>query len=187
MLDEPSIQLSWNVAAHLDRANLQNLSGVLEPRKPGTKHRADFAGSRLAIEMDRFTAGGDWRVHDVLSPAVPKTNRRRTDHAFSSKANNKSYRSGSYRGNYTLDPALAKRSPQLSSAGAIDVGLKGSRASDPDPNQKDQHSSDDHLKCCAEKWRIHIALSDPADDQEFDCNDHNSNSRSSSKFWNQIW
>src|SRR5881396_150982 len=61
-----------------------------------------------------------------------------------------------------------------------------SRASDPDPNQKDQHSSDNHLKCGAEKGRIHIPLSDPADDQQFDCNDHNSNSRSSSKFWNQI-
>src|SRR6267154_1957355 len=81
MLDEPSIQLSWNVAAHLDRANLQNLSGVLESGKPGTKHCADFAGSRLAIQMDRVAARGDRRIHDVLSQAVPKTNRRRTDRA----------------------------------------------------------------------------------------------------------
>jgi hypothetical protein len=28
--------------------------------------------------------------------------------------------------------------------------------SDPDPDEEDQHSSDDHLKCSAEKWRIHI-------------------------------
>src|SRR5438552_4992301 len=62
-----------------------------------------------------------------------------------------------------------------------------SRAPDPDPNQKDQHSSDNHLKCGLEKRRIHIALSDPADDQEFDSHDHNGNGRSSSKFWNQIW
>src|SRR5438874_9392659 len=61
------------------------------------------------------------------------------------------------------------------------------RASNPDPDQKDQHSSDNHLKCGAEKGRIHIALSDPADDQEFDCHDHDSNRRCSSKFWNQIW
>src|SRR6186997_1698052 len=62
-----------------------------------------------------------------------------------------------------------------------------SRASDPDPNQKDQYSSDDYLKCCAEKWRIHIPVSNPADDQEFNCHDHNGNGSSSSKFWNQIW
>src|SRR6266404_8265195 len=86
MLDEPSIQLSWNVAAHLDRANLQNLSGVLESGKPGTKHCADFARSRLATEMDRFAARRNRRVHDVLSSAVPKTNRGRTDHAPCSRA-----------------------------------------------------------------------------------------------------
>src|SRR4029077_11936973 len=61
------------------------------------------------------------------------------------------------------------------------------RASDPDSNEEDQHTSDNHLKCCAEKWRIHIPLSDPANDQQFDCHDHNGNGRSSSKFWNQIW
>src|SRR5207247_445905 len=52
--------------------------------------------------MDRFFAGGDWCVHDVLSPAVPKTNRRRADHAFTSKAKNKNDQSGSCCGNYTL-------------------------------------------------------------------------------------
>src|SRR5882724_13184758 len=61
------------------------------------------------------------------------------------------------------------------------------RASDPDPNEEHQDSSDDHLKGCAEKWRIHIPLSDPADDQEFNRHDNNGNGRSGSKFWNQIW
>src|SRR5438552_10302613 len=36
----------------------------------------------MAIEMDRFVAGGDWRFHDVLSSTVPKTDRGRTHHAF---------------------------------------------------------------------------------------------------------
>jgi hypothetical protein len=62
-----------------------------------------------------------------------------------------------------------------------------SRASDPDPNQKDQDSTHDHLKCGAEKWRIHISLADPANGQEFDCHDHNGNGRSSSKLWNQVF
>src|SRR5439155_3790515 len=62
-----------------------------------------------------------------------------------------------------------------------------SRASDPDPNQKHQHSSNNHLKGGAEKRRIHIPLSDPANEQEFNGNDHNGNRRSSSKLWNQIW
>src|SRR6266566_8103412 len=61
------------------------------------------------------------------------------------------------------------------------------RASNPEPDEKHQHSSDNHLKCGAEKGRIHIALSNPANAQEFDCHDHNSNGGSSSKIWNQIW
>ena len=85
VLDEPSIQLSGYLVAYLDGTHLQNLSGVLESGKPRAKYRADFARSRLAIEMDRFAARGDRRLHDVLSPAVPKTNRRRTDHAFGSE------------------------------------------------------------------------------------------------------
>src|SRR5262249_9226181 len=80
VLDEPSVQLSWQLVAHLDRTHLQNFSSILEPGKPGTKHRSDSARSRLAIEMDRFVARRDWRIHDVLSPAVPKTNRRRRNH-----------------------------------------------------------------------------------------------------------
>ena len=75
-----------NLVAHLDGTYLQNFSGVLESGKSRSKHRADFARSRLAIEMDRFTARGDRRVHDVLSSAIPKTNRRRTDHVFGSEA-----------------------------------------------------------------------------------------------------
>ena len=76
VLDEPSIQLSGNLVAHLDGSYLQNFSGLLESGKSRSKHRADIARSRLAIEMDRFAARGDRRVHDVLSPAIPKTNRR---------------------------------------------------------------------------------------------------------------
>src|SRR6184192_1307572 len=102
MLDEPSIQLSGHLVAYLDGTHLQNFSGVLEPGKSRTKHRADFARSRLATEMDRFAACSDRSVHDVLSPAVPKTNRRRTDHAFSSKSRNKNDQRRSCCGNYTL-------------------------------------------------------------------------------------
>jgi len=43
------------------------------------------------------------------------------------------------------------------------------------------------LKCRAEKGGIHKPFSDPADDQEFNCHDHNGNGRSSSNIWNQIW
>jgi hypothetical protein len=38
------------------------------------------------------------------------------------------------------------------------------RASNPDPNQKHQHSPDNHLKGGAEKGRIHKPLSDPANE-----------------------
>ena len=86
VLDEPSIELSGNLVAHLDGTYLQNFSGLLESGKSRSKHRADIARSRLAIEMDRFPARSDWRVYDVLSPAIPKTNRRRTDHVFGSEA-----------------------------------------------------------------------------------------------------
>ncbi len=57
----------------------------MEPGKSRTKHRPDFARPRLVIEMDRLAARRDRSVHDVLSPAVSKTNRRRTDFALNSK------------------------------------------------------------------------------------------------------
>src|SRR6266516_2774247 len=57
----------------------------------------------MAIEMDRFVAGGDRRFHDVLSSAVPETDRRRTDHAFVSIAEQGIDQTGSRRGSYTLD------------------------------------------------------------------------------------
>src|ERR1017187_7811833 len=60
------------------------------------------------------------------------------------------------------------------------------RASDPDPNEKYQHSSDNHLKSGAEKRRIHIPVSNPADEQKFNRHDPNGNSGGSSKIWNQI-
>src|SRR5438552_1103833 len=73
------------MVAHLDRTHLQNLAGIMESGEPRPKHRADFARSGLALEMDRLAAGGDWGVHDVLSPALPETNRGRTDPAFGSR------------------------------------------------------------------------------------------------------
>src|ERR1700757_381278 len=73
------------------------------------------------------------------------------------------------------------------SISAISTGGPRLRASDPDPNKEDQDSSDNHLKCGAEKGRIHIPLSDPANEKEFNCHDPNGNRRRSSKFWNQIW
>src|SRR5438045_4291116 len=73
------------MVAHLDWPHLQNLAGIMESRKPRAKHRADFARSRLALEMDRVAPRGDRRVHDVLSPALPETNRGRTDSAFGSR------------------------------------------------------------------------------------------------------
>ena len=59
------------------------------------------------------------------------------------------------------------------------------RTSNPDPDQKDQHSSDNHLKSGTEKRRVHISLSNPADEQEFNRHDHNSNGRSGPKIRNQ--
>src|SRR6478609_11711464 len=77
-------------------------------------------------------------------------------------------------GSFSLFPSIS----------AISTDGPRLRASDPDPNKEDQHSSDNHLKCGAEKRRIHIPLSDPANEQEFNRHDHNGNGRSSSKIWN---
>ncbi len=105
MLDEPSIQLSGNLVAYLDGTYLQNFTGVLEPGKSRAKYRANFARSRLAIEMDRFTARRHRGFYDVLSSAVPKTNRRRTDYALGSRAKNRNYQRGSYRRNHPVGSA----------------------------------------------------------------------------------
>jgi hypothetical protein len=61
------------------------------------------------------------------------------------------------------------------------------RAADPDSDQEHQRSPDNHLKCGAKKWRVHISVSNPANEQKFNCHDHNGNSGGSSKIWNQIW
>src|SRR5882762_10805613 len=73
------------MVADMDRIDLQNVASVLESRQSRTEHRADFAGPGLAIEVDRVAAHCHRRVHDVLSPALPETNGRRTDSAFASK------------------------------------------------------------------------------------------------------
>src|SRR5436305_11137495 len=91
----------------------------MEPGKPGAKHGANLARPRLALEMDRLVAGGDRRVHDVLSPAVPKTNRRRTDHAFSSTSGEGNCQRGSCCRNDTLDLAISNCRASVSDAVAF--------------------------------------------------------------------
>src|SRR6266849_6642106 len=73
------------MVADMDRIDLQNVASVLESRQSRPEHRADFAGPGLAIEVDRVAAHCHRRVHDVLSPALPETNGRRTDSSFTSK------------------------------------------------------------------------------------------------------
>src|SRR5438874_7318760 len=60
-------------------------------------------------------------------------------------------------------------------------------AADPDSDYEHQRSPDNHLKCGPKKWRVHISVSNPANEQKFNCHDHNSNRGGSSKIWNQIW
>jgi len=57
-----------------------------------------------------------------------------------------------------------KERPRFFAHNCVYTRTERLRASDPDPNKKHQDSSNDHLKCCAEKRRVHIPLSDPADD-----------------------
>ena len=109
MLDEQSVQFSRAMVAYLDGTHLQNFSGVLESGKPRTKYSANFARSGLAIEMDRFAHRCNRRVHDVLSAAVPKTNRRRTDYGVGSDSRDKRYKTGSRCGNHALDSATTAR------------------------------------------------------------------------------
>src|SRR5580765_1013220 len=99
------------MVAHLDRPHLQNLAGVMESGKSWTKHRADFARSRLAFKMDRVAARRDRRVHAVLSPALPQTNRRRTDNANYSKAENKNCQREGCRRNHKLGFTATVPSP----------------------------------------------------------------------------
>lgn len=40
------------------------------------------------------------------------------------------------------------------------------RASDPDSDEKYQGSADNHLKGGTEKWRVHVAISNPTDEQK---------------------
>src|SRR5260370_25424241 len=66
------------------------------------------------------------------------------------------------------------------------TGFRELRASDPNPNEKHQNSSDNYLKSGAEKRCVHITVSNPADCQKFNCHDHNGDGRSGSAVWNQI-
>src|SRR5437763_16721821 len=93
----------------------------MEPGKPGAKHGANLARPRLALEMERLVAGGDRRGHDVLSPAVRKTNRRRTDHAFSSTSGERNCQRGSCCRNDTLDLAISNCSASVSDAMAFTI------------------------------------------------------------------
>src|SRR5205823_15126584 len=61
------------------------------------------------------------------------------------------------------------------------------RATDPDSHQEHQHSPNNHLKSGTEKRRVHIPVSNPANEQEFNGHDHNRYGRGSSKIRNQIW
>ena len=49
-----------------------------------------------------------------------------------------------------------------------------SRTPNPNPNQEHQHSSHDHLKGGPQKRCVHVAVSNPADEQEFNSHDHDS-------------
>src|SRR5207253_11180310 len=74
MLDESSLQFSGQLVANLERPYLQDVAGIVESGESRTKHDSNFAGPRLAFEMDRFAPGRDRRVPVVLcekiSPAV---------------------------------------------------------------------------------------------------------------------
>src|SRR5438132_603193 len=67
------------------------------------------------------------------------------------------------------------------------VARGNGRSSDPNPTEKHQHVANNRLKCGAEKGRVHVPVSKPADEQEFNCHDHNGDRRSGSETWNQIW
>src|SRR5260370_837500 len=81
VLDESSVQLSKQLVADVDGVHLQNFASVVEPGHSRSKKRPNSRGSGLAVEMDRFPPCRNRRVHDVLSPALPEANGRRTDHA----------------------------------------------------------------------------------------------------------
>jgi hypothetical protein len=44
--------------------------------------------------------------------------------------------------------------------------VRQSRTPDPDPNQEDQRTADDHLKGGAQKRRVHVPVSNPPDEYE---------------------
>ncbi len=55
------------MVARLDRAHLQNVAGLLEPREPRAKHHPDFTRSGLAPEMDRLAPHRLRHLHALLS------------------------------------------------------------------------------------------------------------------------
>ena len=86
MLDESSIQFSGELVANVERPYLQDVAGIVESGESRTKHNSNFAGSRLAFEMDRFASGRDRRVPVVLcekiSAAVRHRENQTDDRAF---------------------------------------------------------------------------------------------------------
>src|SRR5205085_2100341 len=58
------------MVAHLQRSDLQNVTGLLEPRQPRPKHHPDFARSGLAPEMDRVAADRVWNFHALLCEKI---------------------------------------------------------------------------------------------------------------------
>ncbi|MEY2504259.1 MAG: hypothetical protein QOG27_539 [Verrucomicrobiota bacterium] len=59
-------------------------------------------------------------------------------------------------------------------------------ASDPDPDQEHQHSSDHHLKSGAEKRCVHLAVSNPADQEQLNGYDQHRDYRGGVKILNEI-
>src|SRR5205807_7556837 len=59
------------MVAHLQRPDLQNVAGLLEPRQPRPKHHPDFARSGLALEMDRFASDRLRNFHALLCEKIP--------------------------------------------------------------------------------------------------------------------
>src|SRR5438105_14153667 len=59
------------MVAHLQRSDLQNVAGFLEPRQPWPKHHPDFERSRLALEMDRLAADRLRNFHALLCEKIP--------------------------------------------------------------------------------------------------------------------
>src|SRR5450432_1419147 len=63
------------MVAHLDRAHLQDVAGLLEPGQPWAKHDPDFARSRLVAEMDWLASDRLRHLHALLPEGFSATGR----------------------------------------------------------------------------------------------------------------